>query len=61
MHPVWELLPIQNAHAHFVNWERAKHRADFFATISFPDSHPLRVALRQVGLWMLQTLHESNK
>ena len=48
-HPVWELLPIQSAHAHFVNWERAKHRAEFFATISFPDSHPLRVALRQVS------------
>ena len=48
-HPVWELLPIQNAQAHFVNWERAKHRADFFATISFPDSHPLRVALQQVS------------
>ena len=48
-HPIWELLLVQNAHAHFVNWERAKHRADFFATISFPDSHPLRVALQQVS------------
>ena len=48
-HPVWELLPIQSAHAHFVNWERAKHRADFFAAISFPDSHPLRVALWQAS------------
>ena len=48
-HQDWELLPIQIAHAHFVNWERAKHRADFFATISFPDSHPLRQALNQVS------------
>ena len=48
-HPIWELLPIQSAHAHWLDWERAKHRADFFSTISFPDSHPLRVALRQAS------------
>ena len=48
-HPIWELLPIQSAHAHWLDWERAKHRADFFSTTSFPDSHPLRVALRQAS------------
>ena len=47
-HPVWELLPIQSAHAHFANWERAKHRASFFAILAFPDTHPLRQALDQV-------------
>ena len=48
-HPIWELLPIQSAHAHWLDWERAKHRADFFSTIGFPNSHPLRVALRQAS------------
>ena len=47
-HPVWEFLPIQSAHAHFANWERAKHRAAFFAILAFPDTHPLRQALDQV-------------
>ena len=47
-HPVCELLPIQSAHAHFANWERARHRAAFFAILAFPDTHPLRQALDQV-------------
>ena len=47
-HPSWELSPIQSAHAHFANWERAKHRAAFFAILAFPDTHPLRQALDQV-------------
>ena len=48
LHPGWELLPIQSAHAHFANWERAKRRAEFFAILGFPDTHPLRLALEQV-------------
>ena len=43
-----ELQPIQDIHARFANWERAKHRADFFAKIGFPDSHPLRHTIEQV-------------
>ena len=34
---------------HFANWERAKHRADFFAKIGFPDSHPLRHTIGQLS------------
>ena len=50
MHPiVHELLPIRDVHAHFANWERAKHRADFFAKIGFPDSHPLRHTIEQLS------------
>ena len=50
MHPiVHELLPIRDVHAHFANWERAKHRADFFAKIGFPDSHPLRHTIDQLS------------
>ncbi len=50
MHPFLEkLLPLKWVHAHFANWERAKHRADFFATIAFPDSHPLRRVLCDLG------------
>ncbi len=50
MHPiVQELLPIHLAHAHFANWERAKYRAEFFAKIGFPDSHPLRHAVDQIS------------
>ena len=45
-----DLLPLRIAHAHFANWERAKHRASFFATLGFPDSHPLRQALDQVSV-----------
>ena len=48
LHPGWELLPIQSAHAQFACWERAKHRAEFFAILGFPDTHPLRLALDQV-------------
>ena len=49
MHPiVHELVPIRALHVHFANWERAKHRADFFAKIGFPDSHPLRHTIEQV-------------
>ena len=49
MHPiVHELVPIRALHAHFANWERAKHRADFFAKIGFPDSHPLRHTIEQL-------------
>ena len=44
-----ELQPIRDVHARFANWERAKHRADFFAKIGFPDSHPLRHAVDQIG------------
>ena len=40
-----ELLPIRLAHVHFANWERARHRADFFAKVSFPDSHPIRAVV----------------
>ena len=47
-HPSWELSPIQSAHAHFANWERAKRRAEFFAIFGFPDTHPLRLALDKV-------------
>ena len=50
MHPfLEELIPLKRIHAHFANWERAKHRADFFATIAFPDSHPLRRLLVDMG------------
>ncbi len=50
MHPILhELLPIRRAHLHFAAWERAKHRAQFFAKVGFPDSHPLRHAVDQVG------------
>ena len=50
MHPiVHELLPIRLVHARFANWERAKHRADFFAKVGFPDSHPLRHAVDQIS------------
>ena len=50
MHPfLEELVPLKRVHAHFANWERAKHRADFFATIAFPDSHPLRRLLVDMG------------
>ena len=50
MHPiVHELLPIRDVHAHFANWELAKHRADFFAKIGFPDSHPLRHTIDQLS------------
>ena len=53
MHPVHsaleELIPIHLAHAHFVDWERAKLRAEFFTKIGFPDAHPLRVAVDRVG------------
>ena len=50
MHPiVTELLPIRDVHAHFANWECAKHRADFFAKIGFPDSHPLRHTIEQLS------------
>lgn len=50
MHPiVHELLPNRAVHVHFANWERAKHRADFFAKIGFPDSHPLRHAIGQLS------------
>ena len=50
MHPiVHELLPIRLVHARFANWERAKHRADFFAKVGFPDSHPLRHAVDQTN------------
>ena len=44
-----ELLPIQLAHAHFADWERVKHRAEFFAILAFPDTHPLRHALEHVS------------
>ena len=37
MHPfLEELIPIKRAHAHFANWERAKHRAEFFCKNRFP-------------------------
>lgn len=50
MHPfLEELIPLQGVHAHFANWERAKHRAEFFATIAFPDSHPMRRLLIDMG------------
>ena len=50
MHPMFvELLPVQLAHACFADWERAKHRAEFFAILSFPDTHPLRTALEQAS------------
>jgi len=46
---VHELLPIRLAHARFANWERAKHRAEFFAKIGFPNSHPLRITIEQIS------------
>ena len=50
MHPILHDLPsLRRAHAHFADWERAKHRAQFFAKVGFPDSHPLRHAVDQVG------------
>ena len=50
MHPTSvELLPIRLAHAHFADWERVKHRAEFFAILAFPDTHPLRTALEQAN------------
>ena len=30
-------------------WERAKHRAEFYAKVGFPDSHPLRHAVDQIS------------
>ena len=49
MHPfLEELIPIKRAHAHFANWERAKHRAEFFCKNRFPDSHPLRRVLDDI-------------
>ncbi len=51
MHPLLdELVPIKRVHAHFAKWERAKHRAELFAKVAFPDSHPLRRLLDDLAL-----------
>ena len=40
-----EVASLAAAHFHFARWERVKHRAQTFALISFPDSHPFRTAV----------------
>ena len=44
-----DLAPLQRVHARFAAFERAKHRAEFYATCAFPDSHPLRQLLADMG------------
>lgn len=49
-----DLAPLQQVHARFAEWERARHRADFFATCAFPDSHPVRRILADMGHDLLE-------
>ena len=49
-----DLAPLQHVHASFAEWERARHRADFFATCAFPDSHPVKQILADMGRDLLE-------
>ena len=40
-----DLASLATAHLHFANWECVRHRAQTYALISFPDSHPFRQAV----------------
>ncbi len=44
-----ELAPLLTTQAAFVNWERAKYRANVYAKAAFPESHPLRRVLTQTA------------
>ena len=49
-----DLAPLQHVHATFAEWERARHRADFFATCAFPDSHPVKRILADMDYDLLE-------
>lgn len=49
-----DLAPLQHVHATFAEWERARHRADFFARCAFPDSHPVKQILADMGHDLLE-------
>ena len=40
-----DLSFLAKAHLHFANWECVRHRAQTYALIFFPDSHPFRQAV----------------